>query len=116
MRDDRVSFSAYIMLFALGIGMIGILVILNAMSHSMSVLSTEMDYINRLEMEKIDNYVLTQRDGYFLSDRYYCVWTYNKGLSDLKDIDPSFDSVNLTALHELTHKMVLQDREHYCGG
>ena len=82
-------------------------------------------YVSSQILEGIDSYyaltnkslkIESRTNGMAFNGDAYCVYTKGRDYCDIMELDPNLDCINETAFHELTHIMIYNDYEHFCGG
>lgn len=47
--------------------------------------------------------------GLYTNDKGYCVWTKGMKIANAKQLDPSLVNINMTAIHEYCHAIIVQN-------
>ena len=68
---------------------------------SLEVRALERGAMFGTEVLNKENYL----EGYYLKDRFFCVWTK----------DTKYDDISSTYYHEMSHDFVYNDSPHFCG-
>ena len=76
-------------------------------------LETVIDHGMRFQMYNRSIKDDVKLNGVYYHDQYYCVWVEGRE-DDISEIDPYLSDIQETAIHEWSHHLISNNKEHFC--